>query len=218
VDKADCIALKKRNALSFLQARGCRRKNIGEKMKRALMMLVAVLAMTAVASVQAADVKIEFKNRDVNQKYVPAQNVKYSIADANGEIVVDGAGSEVAFNVEAGKYEVTVEQKVADSHVRYGSAVFEVADAAETFKYEITETELRLIEDDDDDEAALVIASRPVANAPIRPLPTHPQVPSVGTQSYNNWGILGLTGALVATAIALGVDDDCPKPVSGVQR
>jgi hypothetical protein len=179
--------------------------------------------MTAVASVQAADVKLEFKNRDANQKFVPAQNVKYSIADANGEIVVDGVGSEAAFNVEAGKYEVTVEQKVADSHVRYGSAVFEVAEAAKTLKYEITETELRLIKDDDDDKAALVISNKPLVKTPVRPLPACccqcvPQASVAGMNSCNNWGILGLTGALVATAIALGVDDDGPKDVSGVQR
>lgn len=186
-------------------------------MKRTLMMLVAMLA--TVASIQAADVKVEFKNRVAGDKFVPAQNVKYSIANANGDIVADGAGSEFTFDGDAGKYEVTVEQKAGDQ-VRYGSAVMEVT-VADTFKYEITPTELRLIEEDDDD-AAVVIPNKPVVNAAVRPMPSMPQLPPqapVATMSsYNNWGIFGLAGALVATAIALGVDDDEPGTVSGVQR
>ena len=189
-------------------------------MKRALMMLVAVLTLTTVASVQAANVKVEFKNRVAGDKFVPAENVEYSVANADGAIVVDGAGSEFTFNGDAGKYEITVEQKMGDQ-VYYGSAVMEVPAVDETFKYEITPTELRLIEEDDD-KAAVVIPNKPVVNAAVRPMPSMPQLPPqapVATAgSYNNWGILGLTGALVATAIALGVDDDEPGTVSGVQR
>ena len=190
-------------------------------MKRALMMLVAVLTLTTVASVQAANVKVEFKNRVAGDKFVPAKNVEYSVANADGAIVVDGAGSEFTFNGDAGKYEITVEQKTGDQ-VYYGSAVMEVPAVDETFKYEITPTELRLIEEDDD-KAAVVIPNKPVVNAAVRPMPSMPQLPPqtpVATAgSYNNWGILGLTGALVATAIALGVDDDDdPQDVSGVQR
>ncbi|MBR2003899.1 MAG: hypothetical protein IJ991_06930, partial [Thermoguttaceae bacterium] len=120
---------------------------------------------------------------------------------------------------DAGKYEVTVEQKAGDQ-VYYGSAVMEVPAVDETFKYEITPTELRLIEEDDD-KAAVVIPNKPVVNAAVRPMPCccMPQAPVATMGAYNNWGILGLTGALVATAIALGVDDDDdPQDVSGVQR
>lgn len=194
-------------------------------MKRALMMLVAVLTLTTVASVQAANVKVEFKNRVAGDKFVPAKNVEYSVANADGAIVVDGAGSDFTFNGDAGKYEITVEQKAGDQ-VYYGSTVMEVPAVDETFKYEITPTELRLIEEDDD-KAAVVIPNEPVVNAAVRPMPCcgmpqacccMPQAP-VATAGYcNNWGILGLTGALVATAIALGVDDDDPQDVSGVQR
>lgn len=182
------------------------------------MMLVAVLTLTTVASVQAANVKVEFKNRVAGDKFVPAKNVEYSVANADGAIVVDGAGSEFTFNGDAGKYEITVEQKAGDQ-VYYGSAVMEVPAVDETFKYEITPTELRLIEEDDD-KAAVVIPNEPVVNAAVRPMPCccMPQAPVATAGSYNNWGILGLTGALVATAIALGVDDDDPQDVSGVQR
>ena len=53
-------------------------------------MLFAALAMATVASVQAADVKINLQNRGPNQQMVLAQNVKYTIANAEGEIVAEG--------------------------------------------------------------------------------------------------------------------------------
>ncbi len=194
-------------------------------MKRTLMMLVAVLVMAAVASVQAADVKIEIKERDANQKLVPAQNIKYSVANSEGEIVADGEASDFAMDVAAGNYEITVEQKAATDRVRYGAATFVVPVAGDDFIFELTDSELRLVKEDDD-KAALVIPGKPVANAALRPVPQlpaqlPPQVPTTGAAVYsgNNWGILGLTGALVATAIALGVDDDdCPCAVTPVQR
>ncbi|MBQ9127866.1 MAG: hypothetical protein IJY15_08940, partial [Thermoguttaceae bacterium] len=65
-------------------------------MKRTLMMLVAALVMATVASVQAADVKIELKERDAKQNLVPAQNVKYSVANGEGKIVADGSAAEFA--------------------------------------------------------------------------------------------------------------------------
>lgn len=189
------------------------------------MMLVAVLVMAAVASVQAADVKIEIKERDANQKLVPAQNIKYSVANSEGEIVADGEASDFAMDVAEGNYEITVEQKAATDRVRYGAATFVVPVGGDDFIFELTDSELRLVEEDDD-KAALVIPGNPVANAALRPVPQlpaqlPPQVPTTGAAVYsgNNWGILGLTGALVATAIALGVDDDdCPCAVTPVQR
>lgn len=191
-------------------------------MKRALMMLVAVLAMTAVASVQAADVQVEIKERDANQKLVPAQNVKYSVANAEGEIVADGEKADFAMNVPEGNYEITVEQKVTGDHVRYGAATFVVPAAGDKFIFELTDSGLRLVEEDDD-KTAVVIPSRPVAASAVRPVANLPQLPPQAAPagvaySTNNWGILGLAGALVATAIALGVDDDCPCAVTPCQR
>jgi len=189
-------------------------------MKHTLMMLVAVLAMAAVASVQAADVKIELKNRDAEQNLVPAQNVKYSIANADGAIVADGEGSEIALDVAEGNYEITVEQTNAADQVRYGSAGMNVPAQGDTFVYEITDAGLVLIEEDDDDKGAVVWnGPSKIANLP-RPtsVPQLPQ-PGVPTMTYgNNWGVLALVGALVATAVALGVDDDTPCACTPVQR
>jgi len=193
-------------------------------MKRTLMMLVAVLAMAAVASVQAADVKIEFKNRDSEQKLVPAQSVKYSIANADGAIVADGEGSEITLNVAEGNYEITVEQTKAADQARYGSAVLNVPAQGDTFVYEITDAGLILIEEDDDKSAVAWKEPMKIANLPrstnVSQLPQFPQQGGVPTMtSGNNWGILALVGALVATAVALGVDDDGPAPgVTPVQR
>ena len=193
-------------------------------MKRTLIKLVAVLVMATVASVQAADVKIEIKERDANQNLVPAQNLKYSVANAEGAIVANGEKAEFAMDVPEGNYELTVEQKAANDRVRYGAAAVVVPAAGDDFIYELTDSGLKLIEeDDDDDKAAIVLSGKPVANAAVRPLPQLPQLPpqataSVTMSSGNNWGILGLAGALVATAIALGVDDDCPCPVTPCQR
>ena len=200
-------------------APGCRLRILGEKMKRTLVKLVAVLVMATVASVQAADVKIEIKERDANQNLVPAQNLKYSVANAEGAIVADGEKAEFAMDVAEGNYELTVEQK-ANDHVRYGAAAVVVPAAGDEFVYELTDSGLKLVEEDDDAKAAVVLSGKPVC------LCQHPQLPqlppqataSVTMNSGNNWGILGLAGALVATAIALGVDDDEPRPVTPCQR
>ena len=190
-------------------------------MKRTLMMLVAVLAMATVASVQAADVKVEIKERDANQNLVAAQNVKYSVANAEGAIVANGEKSEFAMDVAEGKYELTVEQKTAAERVRYGAAAFVVPVAGDDFIFELTDSGLRLVKEDDD-KAGVIIPSKPVAVA--RPVAALPQLPAQAATngvvySGNNWGIFGLAGALVATAIALGVDDnDCPCAVTPCQR
>jgi hypothetical protein len=193
-------------------------------MKRTLMMLVAVLALTAVASVQAADVKVEIKERDAAQNLVPAQNIKYSIANSDGAVVVDGEGSDIAFNAAEGNYELTVEQ--AAEQVRYGSAVMAVPAEGDIFIYEITDAGLVLIEEDDDDKAGVILGDaapsvvpQPVALA--QPMPCVPALPPQGIPTMTaggNWGVLALVGALVATAVALGVDDDCPCCVTPVQR
>ena len=190
-------------------------------MKRTLMMLVAVLALTAVASVQAADVKVELKERDAEQNLVAAQNVKYSVSNSEGEIVADGETAEFALNVPEGHYELTVEQTKADDHVRYGAAILVVPAEGDEVVFELTDAGLKRIVEDDDDKAGVIIPSKPVSVA--RPIPTYPQIPQqaagVAVSSGRNWGFLGLAGALVATAIALGVDDDgCPCPVTPVQR
>lgn len=187
-------------------------------MKRTLMMLVAVFVMATVASVQAADVKVEIKERDANQKLVPAQNLKYSVSNADGAIVADGETSEFTMDAPEGTYELTVEQKKAE-RVRYGAAAFVVPAKGDEFVFELTDSGLKLVEEDDD-RAAVVIPRAPVANTALRPVPQIPtQLPTTGAvYAGNNWGVLGLAGALVATAIALGVDDDCPCPVTPCQR
>lgn len=191
-------------------------------MKRTLMMLVAVLAMAAVASVQAADVQVELKNRDAAQNLVPAQNVKYSIANADGEIVMDGDGSEIAFSAPEGHYEITVEQAKGDDQPRYGSAVMNVPPQGDLFIYEITDAGLVLIEEDDDDKAAVIVnGPATIPNIPAMPAQPVPCLPPQGIPTMTaggNWGVLALIGALVATAVALGVDDDCPCCVTPVQR
>ena len=216
-------AVNKETGFDFT-AHGCRLRNLGEKMKRTLMMLAAVLALATVASVQAADVKIEIKERDANQKLVAAQNIKYSVANADGAIVANGEKSDFAMDVAEGNYEITVEQKAVADHVRYGAAAFVVPAAGDDFIFELTDSGLRLVEEDDD-KGAVVLPGKPIAHAAVRPLPQlpqlPPQVPTTGAvYSGNNWGVLGLAGALVATAIALGVDDDCdcPCPVTPCQR
>ena len=190
-------------------------------MKRTLVKLVAVLVMATVASVQAADVKIEIKERDANQNLVPAQNLKYSVANAEGAVVADGEKAEFAMDVAEGNYELTVEQK-ANEHVRYGAAAVVVPAEGDELVYELTDAGLKLVEEDDDDKAAIVLSGKPVANAAVRPLPQLPTQAAncnCGAYSSNNcWGIFGLAGALVATAIALGVDDDEPRPVTPCQR
>lgn len=184
------------------------------------MMLVAVLAMAAVASVQAADVQVEIKERNAERQLVPAQNVKYSIANADGVVVADGEGSEVAFSAPAGGYEITVEQLKADNQARYGSAVMNVPVEGKKYIYEITDVGLILIEDDDDKAGVLWDGPSKISNLPRTT--TCAQLPQqcVPTMTAgNNWGVLALVGALVATAISLGVDDDRPPHfVTPVQR
>ena len=190
------------------------------------MMLVAVLTLATVASVQAADVKVEIKERDANQNLVAAQNIKYSVVNAEGAVVANGETADFSMDVAEGNYELSAEQ-AADEHVRYGSAALVVPPTGDELVYELTDSGLKLVKEDDD--KAGVIVARPVANGvgrltPVaRPVPALPQLPAqVPTTGAffagNNWGFLGLTGALVATAIALGVDDDCPCPVTPCQR
>lgn len=192
-------------------------------MKRTLMMLVAVLAMATVASVQAADVKIEIKERAANQELVPAQNVKYAVSDAEGKLVASGEKSEFTMDVPAGNYGITVEQNVANNHVRYGATTFDVPEAGDDYVFVLTDDGLKLV-DEDDDKGAVVLSGKPMTNVSVHQVVNLPaQVPTqipTGAVAYsgNNWGILGLAGALVATAIALGVDDDCACPVTPCQR
>ncbi len=190
-------------------------------MKRTLMMLVAMLALAAVASVQAADVKVEIKERDANNNLVPAQNIKYSVSNDDGEIVASGDACNFSMDVVAGNYELTVEQ-AATARVRYGAAALVVTEKGDNFVFELTDAGLKK------ERGSVVIPSQPVANASLRPVANLPQVPTqtpiqvpTGATMYsgNNWGFLGLAGALVATAIALGVDDDkCPCAVTPCQR
>lgn len=192
-------------------------------MKRTLMMLVAVLAMATVASVQAADVKIEIKERAANQELVPAQNVKYAVSDAEGKVVASGEKSEFTMDVPAGNYGITVEQNVANNHVRYGATTFNVPEAGDDYVFVLEDDGLKLV-DEDDDKGAVVLSGKPMTNVSVHQVVNIPaQVPTqipTGAVAYsgNNWGILGLAGALVATAIALGVDDDEPRPVTPCQR
>jgi hypothetical protein len=192
-------------------------------MKRALMMLVAVLAMATVASVQAADVKIEIKERDAKQNLVPAQNIKYAVANADGDVVANGEKSEFTMDVPEGNYSITVEQSVANNHVRYGATTFDVPAEGDDYVFVLTDDGLKLVEEDDD-KAAVVLPGKPVANVAVHNVVNLPQIPTQlpttgAVYAGNNWGVLGLAGALVATAIALGVDDnDCPCPVTPCQR
>lgn len=191
-------------------------------MKRTLMMLFAALAMATVASVQAADVKINLQNRGPNQQMVLAQNVKYTIANAEGEIVAEGENAEITLDLPEGNYEITVEQTTLNGQVRYGAQQISVPAEGANLSFEITSNGLRPA------NAPNVAAARPTiprqprvarpnpyTNAPQLP----PQAPASVGRNYNTWGVWGLAGALVATAVALGVDDDeVRRPVSCVQR
>lgn len=186
------------------------------------MMLVAVLAMMAVASVQAADVKVNLQNRGADQQMVAAQNVKYTISNAEGEIVAEGEGSDVALDLPEGNYEITVEQTIADGKVHYGTKMIEVTSEGVDVAYEITPNGLEAV--GPQAPKAMVrstIPRQPTTNPNLPPqLPQLPQQGGVPTMnSGNNWSVLALVGALVATAIALGVDDDTPATgVTPVQR
>lgn len=187
-------------------------------MKRTLMMLVAALAMTVVASVQAADVKVNLHSRGANNQLTAAQNVKYTIANADGEIVAQGEGAEVALDLPNGNYEITVEQTMPNGQVRYGAQQMEVDGESEQFTFEITQNGLQPVEAN----GASATAER--ATVPRNPSllrmnqetspfqqPAVPQPSSNALASNANcgtWSVLGLVGAMVATSVALGVDDD----------
>ncbi len=182
-------------------------------MKRTLMMLVAALAMTVVASVQAADVKVNLHSRGANNQLTAAQNVKYTIANADGEIVAQGEEAEVALDLPNGNYEITVEQTMPNGQVRYGAQQMEVDEESEQFTFEITQNGLQLV---DANGAPAAVERTTVPRNPSL-LRTNQesspfQQPAVPQPCYSansgTWGVLGLAGALVATAVALGVDDD----------
>lgn len=182
-------------------------------MKRTLMMLVAALAMTVVASVQAADVKVNLHSRGANNQLTAAQNVKYTIANADGEIVAQGEEAEVALDLPNGNYEITVEQTMPNGQVRYGAQQMEVDEESEQFTFEITQNGLQLV---DANGAPAAVERTTVPRNPSL-LRTNqesspfqqPAVPQPGSSANGGtWGVLGLAGALVATAVALGVDDD----------
>lgn len=191
-------------------------------MKRTLMMLVAVLAMAAVASVQAADVKVNLQNRGADQQMVSAQNVKYSIANADGEIVAEGEGSEINLDLPEGNYEITVEQTTADGKVHYGTKMIEVTPEGANVAYEITPNGLEAV--GPQAPKAIVrstIPRQPLTNPNLPPqlpqLPPAPQPNAPGVGAMGNWGMLGMIGAIIATSIALGVDDDPAPGVTPLQ-
>lgn len=190
-------------------------------MKRTLMMLVAMLA--TVASVQAADVKINLQNRGPNQQMTSAQNVKYSISNAEGEIVAEGEEAEINLDLPEDNYEITVEQTGPNGQVRYGAQQMNVTPEGANLSFEITPNGLQPV----NPNAPTVRPTIPRQPRVVRPNPYTTNMPQLPPQapngavmySGNNWGIWGLAGALVATAVALGVDDDNDRqPVSGVQR
>ncbi|MBR4835206.1 MAG: hypothetical protein IKU86_12890 [Thermoguttaceae bacterium] len=210
-------------------------------MKRTLMMLVAALAMTVVASVQAADVKVNLQDRDANNQLVAAQNVKYSIADSEGKIVANGEQAEIALDLAEGVYEITVEQNLPNEQVHYGAQALSVPAEGAEFALEIAADGLKPAVAAK--EVAPTIAKKSVrtssnvckckyckcsqsreycrdnCNCPYCDCgKAAVPVAAASVGSCNTWGFLGLTGALVATAIALGVDDDVPpRPVSPFQ-
>lgn len=176
-------------------------------------MLVAALAMTVVASVQAADVKVNLHSRGANNQLTAAQNVKYTIANADGEIVAQGEEAEVALDLPNGNYEITVEQTMPNGQVRYGAQQMEVDEESEQFTFEITQNGLQLV---DANGAPAAVERTTVPRNPSL-LRTNqesspfqqPAVPQPSSSANcGTWGVLGLAGALVATAVALGVDDD----------
>lgn len=188
-------------------------------MKRTLMMLVAALAMTVVASVQAADVKVNLHSRGANNQLTAAQNVKYTISNADGEIVAQGEEAEVALDLPSGNYEITVEQTMPNGQVRYGAQQLAVDEESEQFAFEITQNGLQPV---DANGAPAAVERTTVPRNPSL-LRTNqesspfqqPVVPQPGSSANcGTWGVLGLAGALVATAVALGVDDDDPHWVS----
>ena len=193
-------------------------------MKRTLMMLVAMLA--TVASVQAADVKVNLQNRGADQQMVSAQNVKYSISNAEGEIVAEGENSKIDLDLPEGVYEISVEQTTPGGDVRYGTQTINVTADGVNVAYEITPNGLRPVGPQAPKGLSNpTIPRQPNPTNPNLPpqLPQLPQLPQQGAvpsmNSGNNWGVLALVGALVATAVALGDDDDTPAPgVTPVQR
>lgn len=193
-------------------------------MKRTLMMLVAVLAMAAVASVQAADVKVNLQNRGADQQMVAAQNVKYTVSNAEGEIVAEGEGSEIALDLPEGNYEITVEQTMADGKVHYGTKMIEVTPEGTNVAYEITPNGLEAV--GPQAPKAIVVRStiprQPLTNPNLPPqlpqLPPAPQPYAPGVGAMGNWGMLGMIGAIIATSVALGVDDDPADEPTCVQR
>lgn len=194
-------------------------------MKRTLMMLVAMLA--TVASVQAADVKINLQNRGPNQQMTSAQNVKYSISNAEGEIVAEGEEAEINLDLPEGNYEITVEQTGPNGQVRYGAQQMNVTPEGANLSFEITPNGLQPV----NPNAPTVRPTIPRQPRVARPNPytNAPQLPpqagrsaggaGTGAAMSGTWGMLGMIGAMVATTVAVTADDDdAPQNVSGVQR
>lgn len=200
-------------------------------MKRTLMMLFAALAMATVALVQAADVKINLQNRGPNQQMTSAQNVKYTISNAEGEIVAEGENAEINVDLPEGHYEITVEQTTANGQVRYGAQQMNVTTEGANLSFEITPNGLRPA------NAPNVAPGRPTIprqrmQARPNPYTNAPQLPpqagmvggaagvaGAGAAMSGTWGMLGMIGAMVATTVAVTADDDdVRQPVSGVQR
>lgn len=201
------------------------------------MMCVAVLAMAAFASVQAAEVNVKLQNRGADQQMTAAQSVQYTVTNADGEIVAEGDGSEIKLDLAEGEYELTVQQTLEDGKVHYGVQPMTVPADGADFAFDVTPDGLTVAPKAA--EVAPVIAKSPVnkckckycdCNATREYCAEHCDcehcdcgafvVPFQAVQaptSYvagRNWGFLGMAGALVATAIALGVDDGpcCVSP------
>ncbi len=181
------------------------------------MMLVAASIMTVVASVQAADVKVGLFDRGANNQLVAAQNVKYSISDAEGKIVADGAKAEISLDLNEGVYEITVEQALPNAQVRYGAQLMNVPAAGAEFSFEISPEGLVAVdknENENEENENADNTSSTISKKPVRPAaPRQPQLPQQqgpSMNSGNSWAMLGMVGALIATAVSLGVDDDEP--------
>lgn len=187
-------------------------------MKRTLMMLVAMLA--TVASVQAADVKVNLQNRGAGQQMVSAQNVKYTISNAEGEIVAEGEEAEINLDLPEGNYEITVEQKLPNEQVHYGAQQIKVTAEGANVTFEITPNGLQPV----NANLAAVRSTIPSQPRVVRPNTNLPQLPpqagmsvagatgvagAAGTAGAlsGTWGMLGMIGAMVATTVAVTADD-----------
>lgn len=205
-------------------------------MKRTLMMLVAMLA--TVASIQAADVKVNLQNRGPNQQMTSAQNVKYSISNAEGEIVAEGEGSEINLDLPEGNYEITVEQTGPNGQVRYGAQQMKVTPEGANVSFEITPNGLQPVNPNAPAVRSTIPrqprVARPNVNGSTAPgvngLPGAAGVGNMGGMAGaagaaggmagamgGSLGMLGTIGAMVATTVAVTADDE-PESVSGVQR